>query len=294
MDRNYELKKDIVLKDYFRNPCIFADFLNGSLYGGKHHYHENCFENDDTDMSLVDSDKLKTYERRRDVAFKYKNNKEMTFICLENQSQVDELMPVRLLVYDAFRYNKQLQRGNDIHYVKTLTFYCGDREWNYPYNLKEVLKGERDGSQEDNDWKMELIDLKRLEEQNYKVESNQLLVKYGKMVLKDGRNPEKFRGIKISRQVFILLASLLGTEQLFEYGIELKEEEVNMCESLELLMKDGEARGRSEGRIEGKIESKVEDIKKIASKLNMTFTEAMDFLDIPVRQRGDFEIFLTN
>lgn len=63
-----------------------------------------------------------------------------------------------------------------------------------------------------------------------------------------------------------------------------------MCESLELLMKDGEARGRSEGRIE----SKVEDVKKIASKLNMTFTEAMDFLDIPVSQRGDFEIFLTN
>ena len=67
-----------------------------------------------------------------------------------------------------------------------------------------------------------------------------------------------------------------------------------MCESLELLMKDGESRGRSEGRIEGKIESKVEDIKKIASKLNMTFIEAMDFLDIPVSQRGDFEIFLTN
>ncbi len=294
MNGNYELKKDIVFKDYFKDPLIFADFLNGSLHDGKHHYYEQFFENDDTDMSLVDSDKLKTYERRRDIAFRYKNNKGIIFVCLENQSQVDELMPVRILVYDAFRYNRQLQRGNDIHYVKTLTFYCGDREWKYPYNLKGVLKGQLDMSHEDNDWKMELIDLKRLDEDNYKVESNYLLVKYGKMILRDGRNPEKFRGIRISRQVFILLASLLGTDKLFEYGIEIKEEEVDMCESLELLMKDGEARGVIKGKIEGRIESKVEDVKKIASKLNMTFTEAMDFLDIPVSQRGDFEIFLTN
>ena len=158
----------------------------------------------------------------------------------------------------------------------------------FPYNLKGVLKGDRDGSQEDNDWKMELIDLKRLDEQNYKVESNQLLVKYGKMILKDGRNPEKFRGIKISRQVFILLASLLGTEQLFEYGIELKEEEVNMCESLELLMKDGETKGRMEGRTE----NLVDNMKKIMNKLNYTIEETMDFLEVPITEREEIQALL--
>ena len=53
-----------------------------------------------------------------------------------------------------------------------------------------------------------------------------------------------------------------------------------MCEQLELLKEDG------------RIESKVEDIKMIANKLNKSFIEAMDFLEIPTHERKDIEALL--
>ena len=288
MTNETKLKKDIVFKDYFGDPVIFADFLNGSLYNGNHHYHEQFFETDDTDMSLVDSDNLKTYERRRDVAFRYKNNQGISFVCLENQSEEDEVMPVRILVYDAFRYNKQLQRGNDIHYVKTFTFYCGDRKWKHPFNLRGVLKSHQDINDENNDWKMELIDLKKLNEDNYKIESNFLLVKYGKMILKYGKNPKLFKDVNLPRQLFILLASLLGTDEIFNYAKEIKKEEVNMCESLEYLLNTG----RSEGRIEGERNKLIENIKLLMKNTNFSMKKAMDVLEVPTNERQEIQALL--
>ena len=288
MTNETKLKKDIVFKDYFGNPVIFADFLNGSLYDGNHHYYEQFFETDDTDMSMVDSDKLEAYERRRDVAFRYKNNQGISFVCLENQSEEDEVMPVRILVYDAFRYNKQLQRGNDIHYVKTFTFYCGDRKWKHPFNLRGVLKSHQDINDENNDWKMELIDLKKLNEDNYKIESNCLLVKYGKMILKYGKDPKLFKDVNLPRQLFILLASLLGTDEIFNYAKEIKKEEVNMCESLEYLLNTG----RSEGRIEGERNKLIENIKLLMKNTNFSMKKAMDVLEVPTNERQEIQALL--
>jgi len=56
----------------------------------------------------------------------------------------------------------------------------------------------------------------------------------------------------------------------------------------------GEARGRAEGRAEGeargraagKIEERIASIKRIMKKLSMGQDEAMDFLDIPIDERG--------
>ena len=288
MSNETKLKKDIVFKDYFGNPVIFTDFLNGSLYDGNHHYHEQFFETDDTDMSLVDIDKLETYERRRDVAFRYKNNQGVSFICLENQSDVDEVMPVRILVYDAFRYNKQLQRGNDIHYVKTVTFYCGDRGWKHPLNLRGVLRSHQDINNENNDWEMILIDLKKLNKDYYKVESNYLLVKYGKMILKYGKDPKLFKGISLPRQLFILLALLLGTDEIFHYAKEIKKEEINMCESLEYLL----STERAEGRIEGKRETLIVNIKSLMKNANYSIKQAMDTLEIPINERDEIKALL--
>ena len=55
-----------------------------------------------------------------------------------------------------------------------------------------------------------------------------------------------------------------------------------MCEQLELLKEDG------------RIESKVEDIKMIANKLNKSFIEAMDFLEIPTHERKEIELVLVS
>lgn len=120
------------------------------------------------------------------------------------------------------------------------------------------------------------------------VKSNYLLVKYGKMILKYGKDPKLFKGISLPRQLFILLASLLGTDEIFNYAKEIKKEEVNMCESLEYLLNTG----RAEGRIEGKRETLIVNIKSLMRNANYSIKQAMDTLEIPINERDEIKALL--
>lgn len=116
------------------------------------------------------------------------------------------------------------------------------------------------------------------------VESNYLLVKYGKMILKYGKDPKLFKDISLPRQLFILLASLLGTDEIFHYAKEIKKEEINMCESLEYLL--------STGRIEGKREALIENIKSLMRNANYSIKQAMDTLEVPINERDEIKALL--
>ena len=145
---------------------------------------------------------------------------------------------------------------------------------------------------------MELIDLKKLNEDNYKIESNCLLVKYGKMILKYGKDPKLFKDVNLPRQLFILLASLLGTDEIFNYAKEIKKEEVNMCESLEYLLNTGRIQGKEEGIAEGKIEGEktalINNTRNLMETFELTMNQAMDALKIPLSQRSEIESLLVN
>ena len=93
----------------------------------------------------------KIYEQERDTA-KYwlRNGIRIALIGLENQTDPEKEMPIRVLSYDGASYRKSLNERADarkhklpvppLYPVVTLILYFGDRHWNYGRSLKEIIE----------------------------------------------------------------------------------------------------------------------------------------------------------
>ena len=62
---NYNLKKDIALKDYFRNSLNFSDFFNGAIFHGKQVIDSKFLKTSDTEVSTFNENQIKTFEKRK-------------------------------------------------------------------------------------------------------------------------------------------------------------------------------------------------------------------------------------
>ena len=160
--------KDIATKKYMRNPVVFADFFNGLIYGGKQVIDWATLEEIDTSMlSIIPNGnrKSKSVQKFRDIIKKsiiMKNDKLFYAILgIENQSDIHYAMPVRDMLYDALAYLKQVEEISDYNRLErkcttedylsgftivdrlfpviTVTLYWGDKTWDAPTSLKDML-----------------------------------------------------------------------------------------------------------------------------------------------------------
>ena len=83
-------------------------------------------------------------------------------IGVEHQSTLDKNMIIRILNYDAQLYINQVERGKEVYPVGTFVFYTGDKEWTYPKSLKESLKIPPEMEKYINDWKLPVLELKKM------------------------------------------------------------------------------------------------------------------------------------
>ena len=74
-------------------------------------------------------------------------------------------MIIRILNYDAQLYINQVERGKEVYPVGTFVFYTGDKEWTYPKSLKESLKIPPEMEKYINDWKLPVLELKKMDPQ---------------------------------------------------------------------------------------------------------------------------------
>ena len=132
--------------------------------------------------------------------------------------------------------------------------------------------------------------LKELNEEEFQVKSNQLLIKYGKMIFENGKDPEIFEEVILPKDTALVLAAIVNSKELFLSIEESNKEDIEMCRQLELLKEDG----RIEGEIIGERNALVKSMKKIMSRFNYTIDEAMDFLEIPQTQREEIQALLVN
>lgn len=156
-------EKDITEKTLEAYNDVFADIVNVLLFGGKRLIKE-------TDLS--DAQMLSQYKaadslhlQERDVAkFWNKGRILISFFGLENQTEVDRDMPLRVISYDGAAYRKQL--GNkQIYPVVTLVLYFGtEHRWNAPVTLKERLSIPAELEKYVSDYAMNLFELSFLPE----------------------------------------------------------------------------------------------------------------------------------
>jgi len=112
--------------------------------------------------------------QERDVCKHWKKeNVQLALLGIENQSDIDRDMPLRIIGYDGAAYRGQLtvdknqdgsfHRNHRSRYpVVSVVIYYGQNRWNRPLKLKDVLQVPEGLENFVSDYKMNVMDLRRL------------------------------------------------------------------------------------------------------------------------------------
>ena len=133
-------EKDITQKTLLAYNDVFADILNALLFDGEQVVTVDELRDAQTfsQYKVSDGD---IHGQERDVAKYWKKG----ILCLslfglENQTERDRIMPLRVMGYDGASYRGQL-KNKKLYPVITLVLYFGtEYKWNKPKSLKDSLE----------------------------------------------------------------------------------------------------------------------------------------------------------
>ena len=251
-------QKDIAEKILEGYNDVFSDIVNVLLFNGDQILKENELE-DQAPRSAYKADG-KYREIERDVAKRWKNkNIRLACIGLENQTEPDADMPLRIMGYDGAEYRAQLNNENqrERYPVITLVLYYGyDKHWDKPLSLLERLDVPEQFKPYVNDYKVNLFEIAYLSREQAKLFKSdfRVVADYFVQMQTTGTyigSPEEL----VHVQETLSLMSIMTGDHRFEAvlsdddgskGVVIK----TMCDVLDRI----EEKGRMEGRMEEKKE----------------------------------------
>lgn len=135
-------EKDLVEKKLEDHNDVFADILNTLLFE-KRFLKASKLRNGPTE-SIYKSDKGKLQDQLRDT---YKSYLDGAGVCLiiaafgiENQSDYDRTLPVRILGYDSAGYKTQVeQKRRKLYPVITIVLNFSNRRWSKVRSLRDMI-----------------------------------------------------------------------------------------------------------------------------------------------------------
>ena len=259
-------EKDILEKKLLMFNDVFADFVNGIMFDGKDVVKEDelvdlsgwsHYKGDDSKHRFQDRDVVKLWK---------KENVVISLIGIENQDIPDEDMVFRVISYDGASYRTQLvekerrkRKKNagidgelqDIFPVITFVIYYGEEEWRHETTLHKRLNLDSELKHYVSDYSINLIDLKKLSEDdiNKFKKDFKLIADY---MVKGSKHKADRIDLNHPEEVSELILRLTGEELPFE--VECEEGGKNMEKFFEPMFERAEARGEARGRAEGKTE----------------------------------------
>ena len=232
--------KDIVEKTLESYNDVFADIVNVLLFDGDEVIKENELQPArEKSMYKIDG---KVYQQERDIAKFWKNGEiQIAFFGIENQTSVDNDMPLRVISYDGAAYRNQLKAGKKRYPVITLILYFGEKKWEKP---KCIL--------------------------DYFVHKE----KYSGL-------PDKIKHVDEFLSLMAVLTNDNRFEKEYNKTIIDKKGGISMCEVLDLAEKRGEQRGEKRGEKRGAEKVMISVVRKLINDSRMTVNEIAKLLDIP-------------
>lgn len=102
--------KDLAEKNLLQYKDVFSDIVNVNLFGGRHYISANELSREPGELIIKSSSDNKLKQLQMDVPMKC-NKKYNTrfFVCLENQSDINNIMPVRDMGYQHAKYMEQVR-----------------------------------------------------------------------------------------------------------------------------------------------------------------------------------------
>ena len=158
--------KDLAEKNLLQYKDVFSDIVNVNLFGGRHYISANELSREPGELITKSSSDNKLKQLQMDVPMKC-NKKYNTrfFVCLENQSDINNIMPVRDMGYQHSKYMEQVRTIKEanrqqqaypspitkgIHDTQkldpviTLVLNYSQKEWKKPKQLQDVLNIPKD------------------------------------------------------------------------------------------------------------------------------------------------------
>ena len=259
-------EKDILEKKLLMFNDVFADFVNGIMFDGKDVVKEDelvdlsgwsHYKGDDSKHRFQDRDVVKLWK---------KENVVISLIGIENQDIPDEDMVFRVISYDGASYRTQLVEKErrkrkketeningkvDIFPVITFVIYYGEEEWKHETTLHKRLNLDSELKHYVSDYSINLIDLKKLSEDdiNKFKKDFKLIADY---MVKGSKHRADRIDLNHPEEVSELILRLTGED--LPIPIESEEGGKNMEKFFEPMFERAEARGEARGRAEGRAE----------------------------------------
>ena len=235
-----------LLEDY---PDVFADIFNVLLFQGEQIICADELEKT-ANESQYKADTSDLHEERRDLLKLWIKGKNKALLGIENQMDVDDHMPIRIIGYDGVSYRSQLLKGWKGNHcpVITLVLYYGDKSWDQPSALAEELPELENlhGS----DYQFHVFHIPDLtDEQIQMFQSDFRIVAEFFAAQKRG---QKYRGsrkkIQHVDEMLKFMKVFTDDERFMKVTFEDEQkEDINMCMILDQIEEEGRQKGKSEG-----------------------------------------------
>ena len=187
-------------------------------------------------------------KRYQDIVRKASINGDYMIIGVEHQSSLGKNMIIRILNYDAQLYINQVERGKEVYPVGTSVFYTGDKEWTYSKSLKESLKIPPEMKDYINDWKLPVLEPKKMDPQILISKRLKEVVEIRQSMLEG--DYEKLRTNRMISVENYKMAPILTHTDIKEEDLP-EGDEINMCKAMDQLFQRFENQGIEKGEAIG-------------------------------------------
>ncbi len=307
------MEKDLVEKRCLSDNRRYADLINGFVFRGRQILHEKDLKEMDTQTGIWERrrywKKRKARPKYRDLLRKAALGVNFAVIGVENQEEVNYLMPLRSMGYDVGEYERQaawakkkvkkekgiskaeflsgFKKSDRLCPCITLVLFFG-KEWDggrdlhgildftdIPPELKEMVSN----------YPLHLLEVRKLERTDiFRTDLRQIfdIIRYSEnkeMLRKTIESDSAYR--EMDEDAYDMAVEYVKAEELTAVKkFYQKEGKVDMCKALKELIEDGRKEGQEKGREEGEAKILVKSVESVMEKFHVDFETACDGVGI--------------
>lgn len=273
---------------------IFADISNVLLYDGEDVIKENELETVTAKDTYTVEHQI--HEVERDVAKRWKHHSlHISLIGLENQTDPDYKMPLRVICYDGASYRAQLnaEESKKTYPVITLVLYMGtEKHWTAPKQLTDCFKYDERLSKFISNYKINVVELAWLSDEQilkFKTEFRNFveLLRDTRLGRKPQYSPIQLKHVHELLQLMRVMSGNDEYEQLLKQTTnnlkqnKLKGDEITMKKIVSLGFDEARAEARAAGLAEGEAQEKFATAKRMLA-LGKSLQDIMLITDLPM------------
>lgn len=271
-----KVKIDTVLKNFWRDNHRFADLFNAVFFKGTEVLKAADFSEADTDVSsmMKFNGHAETVQKVWDVVKKTAYGIDFVILGLENQEKIHYAMPLRHMIGDAFLYLKEydeiaaknrkektftsseeflsnFKKTDRLHPVVSLCVYYGEKEWDGPHTLKDMLEVPGELQVLVSDYKMNLLEVRKSGSFQFNNSDVAAVFDISRFIYE--RDYEKINRIykerTIPTELGVVIGAITKSQKLIDEALKSEEKggQLYMCSALEELENRGVEKGLEKG-----------------------------------------------